>query len=59
MATKTLKTMTDARGQQVPVCYVSGYDKAKDRTVRSIEARARKLKGQMQAFLADAVKAME
>lgn len=55
---KTVKTMTDARGQQVPVSYVAAYDKAKDRTVRRIEANARKLKAQMQAFLADAVKAM-
>ena len=55
---KTVKTMTDARGQQVPVSYVAAYDKAKDRVVRRIEANARKLKGQMQAFLADAVKAM-
>lgn len=59
MATKTMKTMTDARGQQVPVSYIAAYDKAKDRTVRSIESRARKLKCQMQAFLADSVKAME
>lgn len=59
MATKTMKTMTDARGQQVPVSYVTAYDKAKDRTVRRIEANARKLKAQMQAFLADAVAAME
>jgi len=44
MATKTMKTMTDARGQQVPVSYIAAYDKAKDRTVRSIESRARKLK---------------
>lgn len=55
---KTVKTMTDARGQQVPVSYIAAYDKAKDRTVRRIEANARKLKAQMQAFLADAVKAM-
>lgn len=44
MATKTMKTMTDARGQEVPVQYVGAYDKAKDRTVRRIEANARKLK---------------
>ena len=58
MATKTMKTMTDARGQEVPVSYVAAYDKAKDKVVRRIEANARKLKGQMQAFLADAVRAM-
>lgn len=58
MATKTMKTMTDARGQEVPVTYVAAYDKAKDRVVRRIEANARKLKGQMRAFLADAVRAM-
>ena len=52
-------TMTDARGQEVPVRYVAPYDKAKDKVVRRIEANARKLKGQMRAFLADAVKAME
>lgn len=59
MATTKRKTMTDARGQEVPVTYVAAYDKAKDRTVRSIESRARKLKCQMRAFLADSVKAME
>lgn len=58
MATKQFKTMTDARGQEVPVQYVAAYDKAKDRTVRRIEANARKLRGQMEAFLADAVAAM-
>ena len=58
MATKPMKTMTDARGQEVPITYVAAYDKAKDRVVRRIEANARKLKAQMQAFLSDAVKAM-
>ena len=58
MATTKRKTMVDARGQEVPVQYVTAYDKAKDRTVRRIEANARKLRGQMEAFLADAVKAM-
>lgn len=58
MATIKRKTMVDARGQEVPVQYVAAYDKAKDRTVRRIEANARKLKEQMRAFLADAVQAM-
>lgn len=58
MATNQRKTMVDARGQAVPVQYVTAYDKAKDRTVRRVEANARKLRVQMEAFLADAVKAM-
>lgn len=58
MATKPQKTWMDARGQEVPACYVPAYAKTKDRAVRKIEANARKLRQQMEAFLADAVKAM-
>lgn len=33
---KQMKTMRDARGNNVPVAYVSDYDKQKDKTVRQI-----------------------
>ena len=49
------KKWIDARGREVPSCYVPAYDKAKDRVVRKIEANARKLREQMEAFLASSV----
>lgn len=55
---KQQKTWIDARGQEVPASYVPAYAKTRDRIVRKIESNARKLRGQMEAFLADAVKAM-
>lgn len=55
---KQQKTWIDARGQEVPASYVPVYAKTRDRIVRKIESNARKLRGQMEAFLADAVKAM-
>ena len=36
MANKPMKTMRDARGNDVPVQYVSAYDKQKDKTVRRL-----------------------
>ena len=58
MATRQQKTWKDARGREVPASYVPAYAKAKDRIVRKIESNARKLRAQMEAFLADAVQAM-
>ena len=55
---KQQKVWIDGRGQEVPAGYVSAYDKARDRAVRRVAAGARKLRAQMEAFMADAVKTM-
>ena len=55
---KQQKIWIDGRGQEVPAGYVSAYDKARDRAVRRVAAGARKLRAQMEAFMADAVKTM-
>lgn len=57
MATQQ-KVWIDGRGQEVPSSYVSKYDKARDRAVRHVEAGARRLRGQIEAFMADAVATM-
>ena len=55
MATKQ-KIWIDGRGREVPPCYVGKYDKARDKAVRHVLAGALKLRSQMEAFMADAVK---
>ena len=56
---KQQKTWIDGRGQEVPGSYVKAYDKARDRAVRRVLAGALKLRAQMEAFMADAVKTMD
>ena len=56
---KQQKTWIDGRGQEVPVMYVKAYDKARDRAVRRVLAGAMKLRAQMEAFMADAVRTMD
>lgn len=58
MATKQ-KIWIDGRGQEVPAGYVGKYDKARDKAVRHVLAAALKLRAQMEAFMADAVKTMD
>ena len=53
------KVWIDGRGQEVPASYVKAYDKARDRAVRRVLAGALKLRAQMEAFVADAVKTMD
>ena len=55
---KQQKKWIDGRGQEVPAGYVSKYDKARDKAVRHVVAGAQKLRAQMKAFMADAVKTM-
>ena len=59
MATKQRKEWVDARGQKVPVGYVSKYDKARDKAVRRVLAGALKLREQMEAFMRDAIATMD
>lgn len=56
---KQQKVWVDGRGQEVPAGYVKAYDKARDRAVRRVYAGAVKLRAQMEAFMADAVKTMD
>ncbi len=56
---KQQKTWIDGRGQTVPAGYVKAYDKARDRAVRRVLAGALKLRAQMEAFMADAVRTMD
>ena len=56
---KTQKVWIDGRGQEVPAGYVKSYDKARDRAVRRVLAGALRLRDQMEAFMADAVKTMD
>ena len=53
------KVWIDGRGQEVPASYVKAYDKARDRAVRRVLVGALKLRAQMEAFMADAVKTMD
>lgn len=52
------KVWIDGRGQEVPARYVKAYDKARDRAVRHVLAGAKKLRAQMEAFMADAIATM-
>lgn len=58
MAEKTKKTMRDASGDEVPLKYVSAYNKKKDRIVRAIAAKAKKLRLALEAFAAETLKEM-
>ena len=46
-------TMRDSMGNDVPVAYVKKEDKLRDRNVRRILARYRKMRKSMEAFVAD------
>ncbi len=48
-------TMTDAMGNQVPVRYVSQYDKARDAGVRRIHARWLKARAYLEKVMADSL----
>lgn len=52
------KVWIDGRGHEVPARYVKAYDKARDRAVRHVLAGAKKLRAQMEAFMADAIATM-
>lgn len=50
---KTTKTMRDAMGNDVPVTYIKKEDKLRDRNVRRIEARFRKMRAAIERFVAE------
>ena len=52
---KTISTMRDSNGNDVPTKYVSKYDKAKDKAVRKILARFRKERAALESVVADTI----
>ena len=52
---KPVSTMRDAHGNDVPLTYVSKYDKAKDKTVRRILARFRKTRSLLEQVVAETI----
>lgn len=55
----TMKTMTDSTGAQIPVKYVSAYDKARDRATRRILARFEKARTALEAVVAESIKDLD
>ena len=52
---KTIKTMRDSNGLDVPVKYVSAYDKQRDKITRRIEARFRKGRAMLEQLMRDSI----
>ena len=55
MSEKTFKTMIDSMGNNIPVKYVSAYDKARDRATRRILARFQKARSMLEAVVAESI----
>ncbi len=52
---KQVTTMRDANGCDVPLKYVSKYDKLRDKTTRRIEARFRKARAMLEGIVAETI----
>ena len=52
---KPITTMRDSNGQDVPVKYVSAYDKLRDRVTRRVEARFHKARAVLEAVVSDSI----
>jgi len=52
---KTIKTMRDSNGNDIPLKYVSKYDKAKDKAVRRILARFLRTRELLEAVVAETI----
>lgn len=52
---KPISTMRDSNGQDVPVKYVSAYDKMRDKMTRRIEARFRKARKMLEDVVRDSI----
>ena len=48
-----MRTMRDANGQDVPVKYVSAYDRVRDQAARRVEARFRKARRALEQLVAE------
>lgn len=56
---KTVTTMRDSNGNDIPLKYVSRYDKTKDRAVRKILARFRKARELLESVVAETIAELE
>jgi len=52
---KTINTMRDSNGNDIPLKYVSRYDKARDKAVRRILARFLKARAMLEGVVADCI----
>ena len=52
---REIKTMRDSNGNDIPLRYVSKYDKAKDKTVRRILARFLKARAMLEGVVAETI----
>ena len=50
-----IKTMRDSNGQEVPVKYVSAYDKLRDKITRRIKARFLKARAALEAVVSESI----
>ena len=57
--TKQVTTMRDSNGNDIPLKYVSKYDKAKDRAVRKVLARFLKARGMLEGVVAETIAELE
>ena len=55
MSERTIKTMRDSNGHDIPVKYVSAYDKARDKVTRRIHARFEKARGLLEAVVSESI----
>lgn len=55
----TMRTMTDCNGNEVPIQYVSKYDKARDTLARKIRARFERARQNLQKVLTDSLADIE
>lgn len=56
---KPMKTMKDSNGNDVPLKYVSAYDKARDRAVRRVHARFAKARTMLEALVAESIQELQ
>lgn len=52
---REITTMRDSNGNDIPLKYVSKYDKAKDKTVRRILARFLKARAMLEGVVAETI----
>lgn len=56
---KTVTTMRDSNGNDIPIKYVGKYDKARDRVTRRIEARFRRARAVLEQTVRESVADLE
>ncbi len=56
---KKVTTMRDSNGNEIPLKYVSKYDKAKDKAVRRILARFLKARADLESVVADSISELQ